>query len=238
MRFSTLTIIIPVFNEEKTILEVLKRIYDLDISEYFPKYEIIVVDDCSTDNSFELIQEFSKSHANVVLLRNETNRGKGYSLIRAIQLAQGEVVLFQDADLELSTEDIPSLIEAMIKLNIDFVNGSRYLPGIVRPLSTYFRYLGNRVFTLITSIILNVKITDIACGYKLVKKSLLDQINLKEERFGIEAELLIKALKINRFKIAEVPVQYYQRTIAEGKKLRNIDGLKILLKILKYGIFA
>ncbi|MCS6823649.1 MAG: glycosyltransferase family 2 protein [Cytophagaceae bacterium] len=231
-----LTIIIPVFNEEKTIIEVLKNILKIDFSNYFDSNEIIVVDDCSSDNSYELVKNFAKSHTNITLLRNESNKGKGYSIRKALQYAKGDVILFQDADLELSTDDIPSLIHNMFKLDADLVNGSRYLPGIVRPLSSFYRYLGNKIFTMITSFLLNVKITDIACGYKLVRKSLLDKLILKEDRFGFETELIIKALKVNKQKVAEVPVQYYQRSIKEGKKLRNSDAIKIFFNILKYAI--
>jgi len=234
MRFS---IIIPLYNEEKTINELLFKLHNIDFYKYFEDVEIIVVDDGSTDNSLEIVKNFPTQKYNIKIIKNETNRGKGYSLIHGIKISKGDIILFQDADLELLPEDIPSIIETMFKLNVDLVNGSRYLPGIPRPLSSYYRYLGNKLFSLITSLILNVKLTDIACGYKLIKKSLLDKIELKEEKFGIEAELIIKALKINKFKIAEVPVQYIQRTNKEGKKLKNIDAIKILLKIIKYAFF-
>jgi len=128
------------------------------------------------------------------------------------------------------------MLEAMQQLNVEFVNGSRYLPGKIRPLSSFKRYWGNRIFTNLTSVLINVKLTDMACGYKLIKKSLYDKINLKENRFGFEAELIIKAIRLKKNNVAEVPVSYFPRNKGEGKKLNNLDGLKILKTLFIYGL--
>jgi hypothetical protein len=125
----------------------------------------------------------------------------------------------------------------MHELNVEFINGSRYLAGVYRPLSSYKRYLGNRLFTSLTAIIINVKITDMACGYKLIHRNLYQRIQLAEDRFGFEAELIIKALRIKKNNIAEVPVRYFPRNEGEGKKLRNSDAFKILWTIIKFGLF-
>ncbi|MBK6283996.1 MAG: hypothetical protein IPF54_16280 [Draconibacterium sp.] len=124
----------------------------------------------------------------------------------------------------------------MKDLNVQFINGSRYLPGIARPLASYKRYWGNRLFTNLTSVVINVKLTDMACGYKLIHRNLYEKIDLKENRFGFEAELIIKALRIKRNNVAEVPVKYFPRNAGEGKKLNNIDAFKILWTIFKYGV--
>ena len=150
--------------------------------------------------------------------------------------AKGDTFLIQDADLELSPEDIPLMIETMQKLNVGFINGSRYMPGVYRPLSSYRRYLFNKLFTLITSVLINVRLTDMACGYKLFTRELYDKISLKENRFGFEAELIIKAMRIRKNNIAEIPVHYYPRNEGEGKKLKNIDGFRIFKTIFKYGV--
>ena len=147
-----------------------------------------------------------------------------------------DTFLIQDADLELSPADIPSMLEAMQILKVEFINGSRYLPGKLRPLSSFKRYWLNRIFTNLTAILINVKIMDVACGYKLFKQSLYEKISLKENRFGFEAELIIKALRIKKNNVAEVPVSYFPRNKGEGKKLRNSDGLKILKTLLLYGV--
>ena len=123
-----------------------------------------------------------------------------------------------------------------METNVQFINGSRYLPGVVRPLASYRRYWGNKFFTNLTSILINVRLTDMACGYKLIHRDLYKQINLKEDRFGFEAELIIKALRIKRNNVAEVPVRYFPRNAGEGKKLNNMDALKILWTIVKYGV--
>jgi glycosyltransferase involved in cell wall biosynthesis len=231
-----LSIIIPLYNEEKSIISVLEAVLRVQYPPFLERFEIVVVDDCSRDQSVEVVQQFIKDQPGVKLIRHEINRGKGAAVRTGIKSASGNVYLIQDADLELVPADIPRLLEAMHQLNIEFVNGSRYLPGIVRPLSSFKRYMGNRFFTFLTSIFINVKITDMACGYKLVHKNLYNKINLKEERFGFEAELIIKAMRIKKNNIAEVPVQYFPRNQGEGKKLRNTDAFKILWTITKYGI--
>ena len=153
-----------------------------------------------------------------------------------LENAYGDVYLIQDADLELDPEDIPRMLNAMKDLNVEFVNGSRFLPGIDRPLHSYRRSLGNRFFTFLTSLLVNVKLTDMACGYKLIKKSLLYNFILREDRFGFESELIIKALRVKRNNVAEIPVNYFPRNEGEGKKFKNLDAIKVLWVIIKYGL--
>ncbi|MBW6480207.1 MAG: glycosyltransferase family 2 protein [Bacteroidales bacterium] len=232
-----LSIIIPVYNEQKSIELVLNQLLALQFPVFVKNVEFIVVDDCSTDNSLSIVSKISDQYSQVSVFRNEKNLGKGASVRKGIENSKGDTILVRDADLELSVDDIPSMILAMDELNVEFINGSRYMAGINRPLASYRRYLVNRFFTFLTSVIINVKLTDMACGYKLFKRSLYDQIQLKENRFGFEAEILIKALRIKSNNIAEVPVHYFPRQKDGGKKLRNIDGIKILWAIFKYGLF-
>ncbi len=231
-----LSIIIPLYNEEKSILCVLATIINVQFPSFLEKYEIVVVDDCSRDNSYKMVADFIKDKENIRIIRHDINQGKGAAVRTGIAKANGNVFLIQDADLELIPEDIPRLLEAMHKLKIQFVNGSRYLPGVVRTLSSFKRYMGNRFFTFLTSILINVKITDMACGYKLVHKDLYQKITLRENRFGFEAELIIKAMRIKKNNIAEVPVQYFPRNQGEGKKLRTSDAFKIFWTLVKYGM--
>ena len=126
------------------------------------------------------------------------------------------------------------MIDTLQKLDVQFVNGSRYLPGIPRPLSSYRRYLANRMMTWLTSVLINVKLTDMACGYKLFYRELYNQLHLKENRFGFEAEIIIKAMRIRKNNITEVPVNYFPRNLGEGKKMRTSDGFKMLWTIIKY----
>lgn len=233
-----LSIIIPLFNEENTISILLDKLISLSFPSFINSAEIIIVDDCSTDSSNSVVSKYIKNkNFQIKLISNSVNKGKGFVVRNGIKAANGDLIIIQDADLELDPNDIPKMLNALYELNIDFVNGSRYLPGIVRPLPSFSRYMGNRLFTLLTSLLINVKISDVACGYKLFKKDLLDKITLKENGFGFEAELIIKAMRLNSTKVAEVPVQYIPRDMDTGKKLKNRHAIGILWVILKYGLF-
>lgn len=231
-----LSIIVPLYNEQNNILVVLNQLSKTEYPSCLENVEFVIVDDYSTDNSYEVVKEFIADRKNFKLHKHEVNKGKGAAVKTGISLASGDVFLVQDADLELSPSDIPAMVNAMKDLNVQFINGSRYLPGIARPLASYKRYWGNRLFTNLTSVVINVKLTDMACGYKLIHRNLYEKIDLKEDRFGFEAELIIKALRIKRNNVAEVPVKYFPRNAGEGKKLNNLDAFKILWTILKYGV--
>jgi glycosyltransferase involved in cell wall biosynthesis len=234
-----LDIIIPVYNEEDLIQITLDKLKSVKFPEYIKKVTILVVDDFSTDNSNEKIKQYidKTEKQDVRLLKMSKNSGKGAAVRYGIDNSSGDLILIQDADLELTPEDIPSMLEAQQKLGVEFVNGSRYLPGIPRPLSSYRRYLANRFMTWLTSILINVKLTDMACGYKLFTRKLYNQLNLQENGFGIEAEIIIKAMRIRKNNITEVPVNYFPRNKGEGKKISIKDGFRILGTIIKYGIF-
>jgi glycosyltransferase involved in cell wall biosynthesis len=235
----TLSIIIPLYNEAELISTVLNKLFSIQYPSSISQVEIIVVDDSSTDNSHQVVEQITnqKHPFQITLLKHSVNKGKGAAVKTGINTSTGNIILIQDADLELSPEDIPKLIEVMDLLKVEFINGSRYLPGVYRPLSSYRRYIANKLFTLMTSVLIDVKLTDMACGYKLFTRELYDKITIKADRFGFEAELIIKALKIKKNNIAEVPVKYFPRNEGEGKKLKNIDGFKILFTIIKYGLF-
>lgn len=230
-----LSIVIPFYNESKTIVTVLESLSEVKWPKFLTDMEIICVDDASTDNGSALVQSYIENHQNIRLVKLAKNCGKGAAVRRGFEEANGDVFFIQDADLELMASDIPSMLHAMHGLGVEFVNGSRYLPGITRPLSSYRRYLINQMFTRLTSLLINVKLTDMACGYKLISRSLYEQTSLKENRFGFEAELILKAIRIKKNNVAEVPVHYFPRNAGEGKKIRNIDGLRILKTIFLYG---
>lgn len=232
-----LSIIIPLYNEESLVLEVIRMIREVQWPACVDKYEVVIVDDCSSDDSHRIVEEFIRDIPEASIYTHEVNMGKGAAVRTGISKAQGDVYLIQDADLELRPHDIPRMIEAMDELKVEFINGSRYMEGVNRPLSSYKRYIGNKFFTFLTAVIIDVKITDMACGYKLVHKNLYQDLVLKENRFGFEAELIIKALRVKRNNIAEVPVRYFPRNEGEGKKLRNSDAFKILWTIIKFGLF-
>lgn len=232
-----LSIIIPLYNEEATILKVIDQILKCGISEFTDQFEIVIVDDCSTDNSYNVVKEgVSSLNTSINVYHLERNKGKGNALREGLLKVNGDTVLFHDSDLELHPKDLPALIKTKIDLGVSFVNGSRYMSGIIRPIYSYKRYLANSLFSWFTSVLVDRRITDMACAYKLIDMSLLRQLNLKEDRFGIEAELVLKLLKLPEAKMAEVPVSYFPRDTNEGKKLKNSDAFKIMWAIFKYGV--
>ncbi len=232
-----ISIIIPLYNEEKLIIELLQELEKISYPSFVKKVDLIIVDDASSDNSYQNVETWTLSKPNIQLLKHEKNKGKGAAVKTGVAIATGDYVLIQDADMELSPKDIPVMIEAAKNLNIPFVNGSRYLPGVIRTQAAFKRYFANKLFTLITSMLINVHLTDMACGYKLISKELFDKLNLNENRFGFEAELIIKCARLRKNWIAEVPVNYTPRNLGEGKKLRNFDGFRIMRTIFKYGLF-
>ncbi|MGB0881407.1 MAG: glycosyltransferase family 2 protein [Vicingaceae bacterium] len=232
-----ISIIIPLYNEEKLIIELLQELEKVSYPSFVNNIDIIIVDDASSDNSFANVQNWINGKNNIQLLKHDKNKGKGAAVKTGVAIATGDYVLIQDADMELSPKDIPVMIEAANNLKIPFVNGSRYLPGVIRTQAAFKRYFANKLFTLITSMLINVHLTDMACGYKLISKELFDKLNLNENRFGFEAELIIKCARLRKNWIAEVPVNYTPRNLGEGKKLRNFDGFRIMRTIIKYGLF-
>ncbi len=238
--FMKLSIIIPLYNEQDLVLKVLDELQSVNYPAFLEGYEIIVVDDCSKDQSYERVNEYISKSPNrqfIKLFRHDVNSGKGAAVRTGAGKASGDVLLIQDSDLELTPKDIPSMLIAKKELEVPFINGSRYIPGVIRPQSSFKRYFFNKLFTLIASIFIDVHITDVACGYKLFDKSLFEKLNLRENRFGFEAELILKCGRFQRNWIAEVPVRYFPRNLGEGKKLRNIDGFRIFMTLMKYGLF-
>jgi glycosyltransferase involved in cell wall biosynthesis len=235
-----LSIIIPLYNEQDLVTKVLDELQKVNYPAFLEGYEIIIVDDCSKDQSYDRVNEYIINSPNrqfIKLFRHDVNSGKGAAVRTGAGKASGDVLLIQDSDLELSPRDIPSMLLAKKELDVPFINGSRYMPGVIRPQSSFKRYFFNKLFTLIASIFIDVHITDVACGYKLFDKSLFEKLNLRENRFGFEAELILKCGRFQRNWIAEVPVRYFPRNLGEGKKLRNMDGIRIFKTLMKYGLF-
>lgn len=229
-----LSIIIPAYNESRHVQQVL----DALVSTAFTgvdSVEMIVVDDYSTDDTAEKVRPFIQQHPQVKLVSLERNYGKGFAVKKGIEASDGDLIIIQDADMELVPSDIPVMMDTMKKLNVEFVNGSRYMPGIIRPLYSYRRYFFNKLFTRMAAFLVNTQLTDLACGYKLFTRNIYNQVKLKENRFGFEAELLIKVIRLKKTLIAEVPVHYFPRNAGDGKKIKNVDGFRIFWVIMKYG---
>lgn len=220
-----LSIVIPVFNESKMIETVLKSVEGKKIPW---RKEIIVVDDGSTDGTQEILKKYSKKYK--IVLQKE-NQGKGRTLRKGFELATGDVVIIQDADLEYTPDDYDNLLKPFNNPRVTVVYGSRFLGS---HLSTFFVYaLGNKFVTFLTNIIYNSNITDMETGYKLFRREILQTLNLKSERFDFEPEVTAKLLK-KGYQIYEVPISYYGRKFEEGKKLTWKDGIAAVWTLIKY----
>ncbi|MBI2385611.1 MAG: glycosyltransferase family 2 protein [Elusimicrobia bacterium] len=224
----TLSILIPVYNEKDTVLELLRRV---EAAEIPAAKQIVIVDDGSTDGTRELLKDLG-GRAKVVL--HERNRGKGAALRTALAHATGELVIVQDADLEYDPADYPALLVPLLDGRADAVYGSRFLGGPHRVLF-FWHYFGNMVFTLITNVLYNINLTDMGTCYKVFLTEKIKAVPLRSERFGIEAEITAKICK-RRMRIYEVPISYSGRTYEEGKKITWKDGFSYLLCLLRYRV--
>ena len=224
----TLSVLIPVYNEKATVLELLRRVEAVTLSV---DKEIILVDDGSTDGTRELLNGLG-SRAKVVL--HEANRGKGAALRTALAHATGDLVIIQDADLEYDPADYPGLLAPLLDGRADVVYGSRFLGGPHRVLF-FWHYCANKLFTLLTNVLYNINLNDMGTCYKVFHTAQLKAIPLNSERFGIEAELTAKICK-RHLRLYEVPISYAGRTYAEGKKITWKDGFSYLYCLLRYRV--
>ena len=217
-----ISIIIPCFNEVLTIERVISNVKNY-VKSY--DYEIIIVDDGSTDGTREKLNNLDKTNIKVCL--NEKNFGKGYSVRRGIELSSKEIVLVQDADLEYDPSDYEKLLKPIIKNGADVVFGSRFVGSSEKRVLYFWHRLGNLFLTVLSNMCSNLNLTDMENGYKVFKKKSIKDINLKENRFGFEPEITAKISK-KKLRIYEVGVKYYGRTYSEGKKITWRDGLSAL----------
>jgi glycosyltransferase involved in cell wall biosynthesis len=224
-----ISVIIPVYNEAQTLRETGNLFTQVLNSSTF-SYELIFVNDHSTDNSPSVLEELSGSGMNIHFISHPTNLGKGAAIRSGLQKARGTVILFGDADMELDPMQCLELVQPIIDMKAEMVNGSRYLQ---KDHQKDFRSFANKLYGSFFRMLTSSTISDFACGYKAAKREKLLEFNLKENGFGIEAELMMKACR-KKMKILELAVTYNQRTKKQGKKLGNIDALKILLVLFKY----
>jgi glycosyltransferase involved in cell wall biosynthesis len=231
-----LSIIIPLFNEAAIIRRTLERLHDIRMPEFVEHTEIIIVDDNSTDNSASQAEIHIKDVPGARLVRLPGNRGKGAAVAAGAASATGDTLLVQDADMELDPADIPALLEKYNNDNLSLVSGTRFRSRqryrcFALPAATL-----NRLLSFTASKLTGRKITDLTCGYKVISKSLYDRLRLKENRFGFETELMLKAMHDNTVTFGEVEVKYFPRQKKEGKKIRLKDAIGITEKVIRYGI--
>jgi glycosyltransferase involved in cell wall biosynthesis len=220
-----LSVVMPVFNEIRTIDEIIARVLAVPL-----RVELIVVDDCSTDGTRAHLVELQKEHGFTLLLQ-ERNQGKGAALRRGFAAVRGDVVAIQDADLEYSPEEFPQLMEFIVDGRADVVYGSRFL-GRHR-VFLFTHYLGNRVLTMLTNILYNTMLTDMETCYKVMRREVLDGLNLESNGFGIEPEITAKIFR-RGYRVYEIPITYDGRGYDEGKKIGWKDGVVALWVLVKY----
>ena len=243
------SIVIPIYNEIHTLLTLLARVQAVELPAFTK--EILMVDDCSMDGTRELLQRMASAQASgetsfvenghridlsmIRIFYHEVNQGKGAALRRGFQEATGDVVIVQDADLEYDPEEYRKVLDPIQKGVADVVYGSRFLGGPHRVLY-YYHYIANRSLTALSNLLTNINLTDMETCYKAFRKDILDQIELRQDRFGFEPEVTAKIAKL-KCRIYEVPISYYGRTYEEGKKIGFKDGMNALWCILRYNLF-
>jgi len=231
---ATLSVIIPIYNERNTLEELVARVRAVD---YGCALELVLVDDCSSDGSRALVEKLAATHPNVVAVLQEQNRGKGAAVRRGFEVATGDVMIVQDADLEYDPQEIPRLVSLITRDIADVVFGSRFLPIGPHRVLYYWHSVGNKALTLLSNMLTNLNLSDMEVGYKAFRREVIRGITLHEDRFGFEPEVTAKVAR-GGWRIYEVPISYYGRTYEEGKKIGWRDGVHALRCVLWYNLFA
>jgi glycosyltransferase involved in cell wall biosynthesis len=231
-----LSVIVPAYNEEKTIWKVLEKLKSVELIGGFQK-EIVIVNDCSADNTETVAKRFIAENPalEVSYYRHEYNQGKGAALHTGIRRASGDYIIVQDADLEYDPEEFNILLKPVINGYADVVYGSRFMGGRPHRILFFWHTIGNKFLTFLSNMFNNLNLTDMETCYKLFRADLLKGLALKENRFGFEPEVTAKISKVPRVRIYEVGVSYYGRTYEEGKKINWKDGFRALYCIVRYG---
>jgi len=236
---AVLSIIIPAFNEEKTIINILNKVLLCSLPSGIER-ELVVVNDHSTDNTAMLIEQYIQENkqTRIRYIFHEKNMGKGAAIHSGINHANGDFIIVQDADLEYDPEEYSLLLKPMLNGQADVVYGSRFMGGNPHRILFFWHSIGNKFLTFFSNMLTNLNLTDMETCYKLFKSDIIKSLKLKEKRFGFEPEVTAKVSKIPGIRIYEVGISYYGRQYSEGKKINWKDGFRALYCILKYNIWA
>ena len=225
-----LSVVIPCYNEVGTIEKIIEAV----LSAPYQDKEIIIVDDCSTDGTREILKNKLESRVSRIIYQH-FNQGKGTALRQGIKAATGDVIIIQDADLEYDPSEYPKMLQPIIDNKADVVFGSRFMGGEAHRVVYFWHRVGNGLITLISNMFTNLNLTDIETCYKAFRREIIQSITIEEDRFGFEPEITAKISKI-KCRIYEVGISYYGRTYEEGKKINWKDGLRALYCIIKYNL--
>lgn len=235
----TLSILIPAYNEGKTIHLILDKVRQVELVNSIQK-EVIIVNDCSSDNTTEAVIKYQSKYPDlsIELFNQEVNMGKGAAIHRAIEKATGDYLVVQDADLEYDPEEYNDLLKPVVNGFADVVYGSRFLGGNPHRILFFWHRIGNQFLTSLSNMFTNLNLTDMETCYKLIRTDIAQGLKLKERRFGFEPELTAKLSRVKNIRIYEVGISYYGRTYEEGKKIGWRDGFRAIYCILKYNLFS
>ena len=235
----TLSIVIPAYNEEKTIHLILDKVRDIELMGGVKK-EVIIVNDCSSDDTEGAVRRYQQANPDfpITYYAHEVNQGKGAALHTGIAQAKGDYIIIQDADLEYDPKEYNLLLQPVLDGFADVVYGSRFMGGKPHRILFYWHSIGNKFLTSLSNAFTNLNLTDMETCYKLFKAPLIKQLDLKENRFGFEPEVTAKVSRIPNVRIYEVGISYYGRTYEEGKKIGWRDGFRAIYCILKYNLFS
>ena len=235
IHFSSISIVIPAYNEESSIESLLTRVLDANVLGI--EVEIIVVDDFSKDRTFEIVSKLVSRYPSIKVYKHSKNIGKGAALRTGFKKAKGDIVLIQDADLEYDPKEYPKLLKPIIENKADVVYGSRFRSDQETRVLYFWHRVANGLLTLMSNMFTNLNLTDMETGYKVFRKEILDKLNLTESRFGIEPEITAKIAHLPNIRIYEVGISYFGRTYEEGKKIGIKDAFRAFYAIIKYSIF-
>jgi glycosyltransferase involved in cell wall biosynthesis len=232
MQDRCLSVVVPVYNEEFTLAAIVDKLLKLPCL-----LEIVIVDDCSTDQTAEILKRLSAKHGEIQTARHERNRGKTEALKTGFQLTRGEIVMVQDADLEYDPQEIPEVIAPILNGHADVVFGSRFLVRKATRVLYFYHFLGNKLLTFLSNLATNINLTDVETCYKAFRGDIIRQMKINSSGFGFEIEVTAKVAKL-KCAIYETPISYYGRTYEEGKKITAWDGVAAAYYIVRYNLLC